>query len=138
MRLLIDTNVVLDVLQAREGHYEDSALVWKICETKKAEGYLTTLSFANLVYVLRKELTPERIDKVREQLSMIFRFEDFTVADVIKASKDKWNDFEDAVQNAVAERVQADFIVTRNGKDFSKGMIRACSPAELIDEMAFK
>ena len=64
MRLLIDANIVLDVLQKREPHFKDSAAVWKICETEQAEGYISALTFANLVYVMRKELNPDQIRDV--------------------------------------------------------------------------
>ena len=48
MRLLIDGNILLDVLKKRMPHYEDSAKVWKMCETGIAEGYVSALTFANL------------------------------------------------------------------------------------------
>ena len=56
MRLLIDANIILDVLQKREPHYTDSSIVWKICETGQADGFISSLTVANLVYVMRKEL----------------------------------------------------------------------------------
>ena len=37
MRLLIDVNILLDVLQKREPHFHGSSLVWKRCETNSAE-----------------------------------------------------------------------------------------------------
>ena len=64
MRLLIDGNILLDVLQKREPHFEASAMIWKLCETEQAEGFVSALTFANIVYVMRKELTPETIEEV--------------------------------------------------------------------------
>ena len=52
MKLLIDGNILLDVLQKRLPYFEDSVRIWKICETKQAEGYVSALTFANLVYVM--------------------------------------------------------------------------------------
>ena len=40
MRLLIDANVILDVLQNREPHVKDSAAIWRLCETRQAEGFI--------------------------------------------------------------------------------------------------
>ena len=54
MKLLIDANILLDVLQKREPHYRDSALVWKLCETRQAEGWVSALTLSNLVYVMRR------------------------------------------------------------------------------------
>ena len=68
MKLLIDGNILLDVLQKREPHYEDSARIWKMCETDMAEGCVSALTFANLVYVMRKELDPEKIGEVLKKL----------------------------------------------------------------------
>ena len=64
MKLLIDGNILLDVLQKREPHYEDSAKVWKMCETDLTEGFVSALTFANLVYVMRKELDSEKVSEV--------------------------------------------------------------------------
>ena len=104
MKLLIDANVLLDVLQNRAGFVEDSSLVWKLCETGQAEGIVSALTFANLVYVMRKELAPEKIEEVCKLLSLIFHFADFSVSDMNRAAEMKWKDFEDAIQSATAER----------------------------------
>ena len=56
MRLLIDANVLLDVLQNRQPHAEDSSKVWKLCETEQAEGYISALTIANLMYIMRRQL----------------------------------------------------------------------------------
>ena len=47
MKLLIDANILLDVLQKREPYYHDSALIWKLCETEQVKGHVSTLTFAN-------------------------------------------------------------------------------------------
>ena len=132
MRLLIDANVVLDVLQKREPYWKDSSLVWKLCETEQAKGHVSALSFANLVDVMRKEFNAEQIHDVLKKLQLIFRFEDFSAADMEKAAEMKWDDFEDAVQSATAERIAADCIVTRNVRDFRYSKIIAFTPEELI------
>ena len=86
MRLLIDGNILLDVLQKREPHFEASAMIWKLCETEQAEGFVSALTFANMVYVMRKELTPEAIEEVLKKLSLIFRFTDLTAGDLSRAA----------------------------------------------------
>ena len=50
MVLLIDANIILDVLLNRQEFVKDSSMVWKLCETGKAKGYVSALTFANLVY----------------------------------------------------------------------------------------
>ena len=132
MRLLIDGNIILDVLQNREPHVVDSAKIWKLCETDQVEGYVSGLTFSNLVYIMRKELSPEKINEVFKSLGLIFRFTDLTVSDLAKAAEQQWDDFEDALQAATAERIHADNIITRNVKDFKQSKLVAFTPTEFL------
>lgn len=132
MKLLIDANILLDVLQNREPHVQASSVVWKLCETEKAKGYISALTFANLVYIMRKELDPKKIEETLKALSLIFEFADFNVSDLTHAAELEWDDFEDAVQSVTAERVHADYIITRNVRDFAKSKVVAFTPSELI------
>ncbi len=135
MRLLIDGNIVLDVLQNREPHIGDSAKIWKLCEINQTEGYVSALTFSNLVYVMRKELTPEKINEVLKSLGLIFRFSDLTVSDMTKAADLQWDDFEDALQSVTAERIHADFIITRNVKDFKESKTPTFTPTEFLAKL---
>ena len=132
MRLLIDANIILDVLQKRQPHYNDSSLIWKLCETEQEEGIVSVLTFANLVYVMRKELSPEQIESVLAALRLIFRFEELNEFDLVHAATLGWDDFEDALQSVTAERIKADCIITRNVRDFRKSRIAAFTPAEFL------
>ena len=135
MKLLIDANILLDVLQNREPHIRSSALIWKLCETEQAEGYVSALSFADLVYVMRKELSPAAVEDVQKKLRLIFRFTELSVADITKAAEMQWDDFEDAVQSSTAERIHADMIITRNVRDFRKSKVPAYTPAEFLSRI---
>ena len=104
MVLLIDANILLDVLMNRQEFVTDSSMIWKLCETEQAKGYISVLTYANIMYIMRKQLTPEKIEEV----------------------------FEDAVQSATAEAIHADYIVTRNIKDFVKSKVVAFTPGELL------
>ncbi len=132
MRLMLDANIILDVLQKREPYYSDSANISRMCEVDMAEGHISTLSFANLVYIMRKELDPESIEQVLKTLQLMFYFDDLTHGDISNAASLKWDDFEDAVQSAVAKRIDADYIITRNVKDYSDSDIKAITPSEFI------
>ena len=132
MVLLIDANVILDVLLNRPDFIKDSSLIWKLCETGQAKGYVSALTFANLVYIMRRQLDPEKIAEVFRQLSLIFEFADFSTTDLSRATALNWKDFEDAVQSVTAERVHADYIVTRNVRDFAQSKVIAFTPSELL------
>ena len=132
MNVLIDGNIILDVLQNREPHADASSKVWKLCETNLVVGYVSALTFADMVYVMRKELTPEMIQEVLGKLSLIFHFTELSISDLERAASMKWNDYEDAVQAATAERIRAAAIVTRNIKDYQRSKIPAFTPAEFL------
>ena len=137
MKLLIDANVLLDVLQRRELYYRDSAIIWKLCETGQTDGYVSVLTFANLVYVMRKELTPQKIEEVLKALGIIFNFAELKESDLANAAKMKWSDFEDALQSAAAERIHVDYIITRNIRDFAKSEVVAITPEKFIADFSF-
>lgn len=132
MVLLIDANIILDVLLNRQEFVKDSSMIWKLCETGKAKGYVSALTFANLVYIMRKQLDPKAIEDVFRKLNLIFDFTDFSISDLTRAAELNWKDFEDAIQCVTAERIHADYIITRNVKDFSKSKTVAFTPTELL------
>jgi len=132
MKLLIDANILLDVLQKREPHFHNSAQIWKLCETDLAEGYISSLTITNLIYVMRKELDPDKIENVLRQLKLIFQLTNLSASDITKAAELKWSDFEDAVQSTIAARIHADYIITRNVRDFEKSTVIALTPTEYL------
>ena len=133
MILLLDTNILLDALQKREPFYDNAAEILRQCEKKHVIGCISSLTFANIIYIMRKELTPEIIDRIASDLYDFLIFVDLTVLDIIKAAQMRWNDFEDALQSAAAERVKADYIITRNVKDFEQSNIKALTPEDFLD-----
>ncbi len=130
MRLLIDINILLDVLQARQPYYMQSYAVWKICEKGFAEGWISSLSFADIVYIMRKQLRYDEIDVLLENIKNAFYFADLTLTEFETAANMKWHDFEDAVQSSTASHIHADYIITRNTKDYQDGQVKAITPQE--------
>ena len=132
MVLLIDANIILDVLLNRQEFLWESSLIWKLCETGQAKGYVSALTFANLVYIMRKQLDPEKIEDIFRKLSLIFEFADLSESDLSKAAALHWGDFEDAVQSVTAQRLHANYIITRNVRDFTRSSVMAFTPSELL------
>ena len=132
MILLIDAIVLLDVLMKRQEFVKDSSVIWKLCETGKVKGYVSSLTIASIVDIMQKEMDPQKIEEVLSMLSMIFEFTDLCVSDIQQAARMQWNDYEDAIQSATAQRIHADIIITRNIKDFAKSKILAFTPAERL------
>ena len=135
MKVLIDTNVILDVLCNRSEFVEDSSRVWKYCEVNQIEGYISALSIPNIVYILRKELTPQKTQQLIQQILMIFEVIDLKSSDLKNATEMLSSDFEDAVQMCCANRIKADYIVTRNIRDFKESKVPALKPSEFLERM---
>ena len=135
MKILVDTNVILDVLCNRPDFVESSSKIWKYCELDKLEGYISALSVPNIVYILRKELDPQKTASLIKQITMIFKVVDLKSSDLKNAAEMFSSDYEDALQMCQASRINADFIVTRNIRDFRDSKVPAMKPAELLDRI---
>lgn len=135
MKVLIDTNIILDVLCNRKDFVEESSKVFKLCEVKKIMGYISALSIANIVYIMRKELDTEKIKEILEKLSLIFEVVDLKADDLKRASSLDFKDYEAAIQSAQANRIKTNYIITRNIKDYNKSKVTAIKPSELIERI---
>lgn len=135
MKVLIDTNIILDVLCNRKDFVEESSKVFKLCEVKKIMGYISALSIANIVYIMRKELDTEKVKEILEKLSLIFEVVDLKADDLKRASSLDFKDYEAAIQSAQANRIKANYIITRNIKDYNKSKVTAIKPSELIERI---
>lgn len=132
MKILIDTNVLLDVLTERDGFWEDSLAVWDLCRNEKVDGFISALSVPNIIYIMRKTLTPEKTEDMIRKMSILFEIVDLKASDIIEAAQMLVRDFEDGVQMSTAKRIQADYIVTRNPRDFSSSDVPCIEPLEIL------
>ena len=135
MKVLIDTNIILDVLCKRPDFYKDSAKVFKLCEVKRISGVISSLSIPNIMYILRKEIDSEKTKEILDNLSLIFSIADLKADDLKKAADMQFKDYEDAVQSACAARIKANYIITRNIGDFTMSKVAAIKPIELLERI---
>ena len=135
MKILIDTNVILDVLCNRTDFVEDSLKVFKYCEVNQITGCISVMSVPNIVYIMRKELDSKRIKEILTVLTSLFTVVDLREADLLKAADLDFADYEDALQSVCATRVKANYIVTRNIKDFKNSPVPAIKPSELFERI---
>ena len=87
MILLIDAIVLLDIIMKRLEFIKDSSVIWKLCETGKVKGYVSSLTIASIVDIMQKEMDPQKIEEVLSMLSMIFEFTDLCVSDIQQAAR---------------------------------------------------
>ena len=133
MRVLIDTNIILDALTGRQPYFENADKIIKLCADKKLDGYLAAHSISNIFYILRKDLSVDDRRAVLINLCDILTVESVDSVKVLSALKNsKFDDLEDCLQNECATAVKADYIVTRNIKDFKDATVAAILPEQLL------
>lgn len=134
MRLMIDTNIFLDVLAEREPFFKDSKAVLDLCENKKVQGFLSASSATDIFYLIRRQL--HSVDLAYKALGSVLdiaKVLTVTNEDVLNAYLQRAFDFEDCLLATCAKANQCDAIVTRNKKDFLCFGITLLSPEELLN-----
>jgi len=129
MRVLIDTNVMLDVLMGRQPYFDVADRIIKLCSDKKIEGYMAAHSVPNMFYVLRKSMTDEERREALKYMCQIVKIEGIDSYKIFSAIDNRdFSDLEDCVQEECAVAISADYIVTRNVKDFAASRVPAIMP----------
>ena len=118
MRVLLDTNVILDVALRRPGLFEGSKRALEKCEAESHEMLIAWHTLSNLFYILRRDRGAERAVEFLRHLLSISTVAPVGHADALRAVGFGLNDFEDALQLSAAESCQAGVILTRNKADF--------------------
>jgi predicted nucleic acid-binding protein len=132
MKLLIDTNVILDMIFKRAGFEDVVKLLRKIKENKH-ESFITASSVTDLFYIIRKET--HSVEKTYEYMKFIFKLVDIlgvTSTDINEALENKWKDFEDCVQFVVAKNSEINYIVTSNIRDYKGESVAVITPQDCI------
>ena len=133
MRVMVDTNIVLDVLLKREGFFEQSRAVLSLCEERKIQGFVSASAVTDIFYLTRKALgSLEDTYKVISSLLNILKVLTVTNQDVILAFQQKARDFEDCLLATCAKSNKCDGIVTRNKRDFITFGVTLYTPEELL------
>lgn len=136
MKILVDTNVVIDALIGRQPYFDNADKIIKLCADQKVQGYLAAHSIPNLFYILRKSMSLEERRHVLLQLCDIFIVEGIDSVKIITAIENRsLLDFEDCLQDECAISVGADYIVTRNVKDFTYAKVKAISPENFLEKL---
>jgi len=136
MRVLLDTNILLDFLLAREPFASDAREIWVACEQGRCTGYLAAISVTNIWYIGRKSIG---MDAARQYIADLLRVIQVCPVDfnVLIAARDSGiRDYEDAVQAAAAVAAGLDAIVTRNGRDFASSPLPILTPAECLAQVS--
>ena len=130
--VLFDLNIILDVLQERAEFYEFSALLLAHAETGKIQGWLAAHSVTTLFYLIAEDKSPEQARVAITNLLQFLRIAPVDQTAIEQALNLPYRDFEDAVQVSAALQIKADYLLTRNVKDYQPAALEVVQPAELL------
>ena len=135
MKILIDTNIILDLIQSREPFSENASKIINSCVKKENEGYISAHSLSDIFFILRKDKT------VEERKALILNLCSFFI--VIPEDKNFYtavcqnndcNDLEDGLQMKCADFENLDYIVTRDaGKGFNNSPVKVISAENFLN-----
>lgn len=131
MRITLDTNIILDILEKREPFFADSYLVLLNALENGDLCMMPVSATTDFAYILRKA---EDVKGKLLDFSFMVKLTDVTTKDFDEAMKADMPDFEDALLAANAKHNKADCIITRNAKDYANSPVKAFTPAEFLKE----
>ena len=132
-RLLIDTNVVLDLLTKRDPFYKSAAQIFSLADKNKLKLSISSLTFANTNYVLSRLKSASEAREVLRQFRVLVKILPLNDKVIDLALNDsKFKDFEDGLQYYSAIENNQELIITRDLKDFKESKIPVMTPEEYI------
>lgn len=133
MRVLVDTNVIIDALTSRKPWNESAEKIFLMAANNTIEMCITASTATDIYYLLRKYLHDSDSAKViMGKLYSLVGILPVTEDDCVDALASGIHDYEDAVVEKVAARQEMDYIVTRNIKDFRNSVVRVIIPEEFV------
>ena len=131
MKVLLDTNIIIDNL-ARRDEYAESLQILNLCEDGIIEGLVSTVTVMDVMYIMRKHMHLAEAKNAVQLLLQIVGIVPALKGDVNAALAGDFPDFEDAVQASCVVRIKADYIITRNTDDYKKSIVPAILPENFL------
>lgn len=132
MRVLVDTNVVLDLINTRQPFFDDSYEAVRLA-LDKCSPYVSATTVTDSVYITRKAFSDSSDQKkALENFFSQFKICSVKKAQLKKAFSSSMPDFEDAVQAFCAKSRRVSYIITRNVKDYNFSPVKAVAPSDFI------
>lgn len=133
MRLLLDTNVILDLLESREPFAEDAEKIFALAESDRVIECVSASAVTDIYYLLRKNTKDKALTRAGiDQLLSVLTILPVTGEILRYAYHLDWDDFEDAVQYSAAKFHYVDIIITRNKDDYEEPELEIMTPAEFL------
>jgi predicted nucleic-acid-binding protein len=132
-KILLDTNVIIDYLQQREGFFVPAEKILDLCKSGSVSAYVSSQSITDLFYILRKDYTTSDLRRMLSDICDMFVIIGVSAFEVKRALRNRtFDDFEDCIQAECALTAGIDFILTRNPGDYRASPIPAMSPDEFL------
>jgi predicted nucleic acid-binding protein len=132
-KVFIDTDVIIDFLTDRKPYSIEAAKIFSLIDQKKITGYVSSLSFSNLYYVLRKFGTHKKIMTSLHELAELVEILNVDGDTIKSALGSDFKDFEDAIQYFTAlKNKKTDCIITRNIKDYKNISLPLMTPETFL------
>jgi len=122
-RILVDTNIVLDLLAKRPEFFTEAQELFTLSDKNKVALYVSSLTFANTYYILSQKMKLENVRKVLRKLKILVNILPMDDKIIDLALDSDFKDFEDAIQYYTAIENDLNIIITRNLKDFKPAKI---------------
>lgn len=133
MKILVDTNVILDIFLQREPFFKTSLNSLQKAIALDFDCFISVSAATDIYYVLRKSLkSKEQAKYCISKITNLAKFCDVMSSDINSALLSEISDFEDAVVDSIAIRNDMDFIITRNVKDFEQSETPVLTPTEFL------
>ncbi|MFB2880320.1 type II toxin-antitoxin system VapC family toxin [Floridanema aerugineum] len=135
MKVLIDTNIIIDFALERQPFYNESEQVFLFAQQRQIEGYVSASTFGDLYYIIRKNKGRDWTLTFLNRLASVCQVATVDRDVISMALTANFRDFEDAIQYSVARVNEFDAIVTRDPADFPVSTPQILTPTELIQEL---
>ena len=122
-KLFADTDIVIDLLSARQPHYQYAAELFSLADKGNLKLFVSSLTFANTHYILSRQLSSAKARKLLFKFKTLVTLLEVNDKILELALSSDFNDFEDAIQYHTALENELSVIITRNLKDFKKSQI---------------
>ena len=132
MKVLIDTNVILDLLLAREPFVNPAAEIFAMAEQSTISAFLCATTITTVDYILNQSLSRSASKKAVQRLMGLFEVAPVNRPVIEEALQSRMTDFEDSVLAHAGNLAGVDVIITRNTKDFKHSPIKAVDPTEFL------
>ncbi len=132
MKVLFDTNIILDVLLDHKPFSEHASYLMSKVERSEINGFLCATTVTTIHYLLSKYLDKEKAIDSINSIMALFEIASVNRLVIENALKSKFPDFEDSVLHESARHAGAEYIITRDIKDFKKSKIPAYTATEFL------